>query len=187
MGAKAMIARYRQGLSKIPTARLYVWATAALGALIAALSGLDQLLGFFGRPSIETAIASAVIASLFAFVGPRLIRRRLDPDDKSSDTALRQVSLASAILIFGVGIIPFFIQWRLAESQASQGMELLRAEQYAPARGHIEKAADIFSGIGFRTKANDARIRLLTVYFQLGAADRYQELMKDHSTTTGLN
>lgn len=146
--------------------------------ILSALSGLNNLFGFFSTISLSTAILSGLLAIIVTTYFPSLLRNRWPEGEtppKKSFLIVGAILLGTAIFSLGVG--PFLFKWKTATQAKNSGAELLDFHQYGLAQARLQRAALYFEDIGLSKQATNAYLDLIQAYVGIGEYTGAEELI----------
>jgi tetratricopeptide (TPR) repeat protein len=72
------------------------------------------------------------------------------------------------VFIFGVGVGPFLVKFRLAAADKTLGTDLLDLHRFGPAQIRLERSAGYFENIGLLSRSTDAKLGLIQSYVGIG-------------------
>ncbi len=163
--------------------RILLLLVVAMPLIVSALTGLNNLFGFFSAISLSTAVLSGVLAVAVAVSFPLLLRSSWPKGKrppKKSFLVAASILLGIAIFSFGVG--PFLFKWQAASRAKNSGVELLDLHRHGPAQARLERAARYFEDIGLYSQSTEAKLHLIQAYVGIGeisgAEERINQLEK---------
>jgi tetratricopeptide (TPR) repeat protein len=143
------------------------------------LSGLNQVMGFFSRISLATAILSVILAIVVALVFPELLQKKWPAGQTVLAMPPRLFCIAIALLITLFGVGPFVGKYAIAKRANSRGLRLFDLHQYGSARVHLAHAARYFDDLGFNRIAAICKVPLIQIHASLGNQERADVLIKE--------
>lgn len=168
--------------------RILILLTVVMPLLVSALSGLNDLFGFFSAISLSTAILSGVLAIVVAASFPFLLRSRWPEGGTPPSTPyLIGASFLLGIAILGFGVGPFLFKWQAASQAKASGVAFLDLYRYGPAQARLERAARYFKDIGLSGQSVDAGLDLVQAYIGIGDISGAEELMEQLEKSGSLD
>lgn len=145
--------------------------------LVALLSGVNQVAGFFGRVSIPTALLSLVLALVVAAFFPTLLHRSWSTGSVPLRLTPRTLSLAVAAAIVLTGVVPLGVKLGLAWQARHEGS--LAADLHRPGRAIalLGRAARYYTDLGLPGRAARVRVPLALAYVDAGEFDKADALI----------
>ena len=149
----------------------------AASLLLSLLSGLNQLVGFFSRVSLVTAIVSVIIAVGVALAFPTLIQRQEPGSGTVLNMPLRVFAVSFAVVILAIGVGPFLGKFWVAANSKTEGSQFVDLHRYAAAQVPLERATRYFADLGFSKKSTESKLGLAQAYAGMGDWTRAQALV----------
>jgi len=155
--------------------------------LLSLISGLGQLVGFFGRASIPTAVSSLALAVVILLLFPQLLKKRVQGKGAFSRYTPNQIARGTAILVALIGLAPFIGKLALAMQAHRSGMRSMELDYNALAQPQLSRSARYFENLGFLRQALRSKIALIQVEAGLGETGRAETLIREIETNDALD
>jgi len=164
-------------------------ALAAVAVLLTSLlTGLNQVVGFFAKISLPTAVLSVLLAVVVAVALPVLLRRRqMETGIVLGKKPARALAIVLAVVILLAGTGPFLTKYWIAAQAKSEGSDLVILHRYPASLVPLRRAARYFDDLGLGKPALASKLSWLQACDGLGDSECAEQLIDEVEDSGSLD